>query len=44
MPTCRECEITQVTIEMRRAKGGTWLCKDKQACKARKQAKKEAKK
>lgn len=38
MPTCRECGITQVTVEMRRAKAGTWLCKDKQKCKERRVA------
>jgi hypothetical protein len=38
MPTCRECEITQATVEMRRAKAGTWLCKDKDACKVRRAA------
>lgn len=44
MPTCTQCGVTQVTIEMRRSPkkepDGTqlWLCKDKDACKQRRGA------
>ena len=40
MPECKECGITQATVEMRRSPKEGWLCKEKSDCKKRKKERK----
>ena len=51
MPQCERCQVVQASVEMRRLPRGyehgyswqRWVCKDKTACKARAEDRKETK-